>query len=244
VWVGGRGGAIVSDLDWGSKDRADHPSPPAPLPKGERGDVDTIGTQLAIISSPENFDDLPAQLNHWAIAKPLFGTTLSHYSLLRNVWGDEKLKAWHHELRRRGVREVPGNGAVKNLVAEGVCQAGFTDTDDFFAAKDEGKPVTMRPVLVDGKAICIPNSVTIIRGSKNVDAARKLVDFLLDEETELALAKSAARQIPLGPVDESKLPLDVIELRRWVDNAHEFVDLLPAQEACLRWLKSENLRGE
>ena len=238
----GRGeGQPIPDVDSELRTGSRLPLTPDPSPPpGERGDVD----ELAAISSPDQFDHLPAQLNHWAIAKPLFGTTNTHYALLWHLWGEEKLTAWHRELRRRGIREVPGNGSVKNLVAEGVCQTGFTDTDDFFEAKDEGKPVTMRPVLVNDRAICIPNSVVIIRGSKNIDAARRLVDFLLSAENELALANSAARQVPLGPVDESKLAPEVIELRRWVDNAHDVADLLPAQEACLRWLKSESLRGE
>ena len=58
-------------------------------------------------------------LSRMAVAKPLFGTTLTHYSLLWDRWGPEKLKAWHHGLRKRGVREVPGNAVVKNLVAAG-----------------------------------------------------------------------------------------------------------------------------
>ena len=54
-----------------------------------------------------------------AVAKPLFGTTLTHYTVLWHEWGPERLKTWHHELRLRGVREVDGNGAVKDLVAQG-----------------------------------------------------------------------------------------------------------------------------
>ena len=83
-----------------------------------------------------------------AVAKPLFGTTLTHYTVLWHAWGPERLKAWHHELRLRGIREVDGNGAVKDLVAQGVCDAGLTDTDDFFVALDDGKPVEMLPVRV------------------------------------------------------------------------------------------------
>src|SRR5262249_49068235 len=129
-------------------------------------------------------------LSRVAIAKPLFGTTLTHYTLLWNVWGAERLKAWHHVLRRRGIREVAGNAATKNLVADGACDFAFTDTDDYFVAKDQekndqGKPVAMTPVRVDGKTICIPNTVAIIRGTKKSEAAKRLVDFLLSEETEL-----------------------------------------------------------
>lgn len=189
-----------------------------------------------------------------AVAKPLFGTTLTHYTVLWNAWGPERLKAWHHELRLRGVREVDGNGAVKDLVAQGVCDAGLTDTDDFFVALDDGKPVEMLPVRVpiepyadDNRetatvTICIPNTAAIIRGTKRVEAARKLIDFLASADTELALARSKSRQVPLGPVDETQLPDEVRRLQEWATDGIDLRPLLPARRECLQWLKSEYLR--
>ncbi len=81
-----------------------------------------------------------------AMAKPLFGTTLTHYTVLWQLWGAERLKAWHADLRLRGLREVDGNAAVKDVVAMGTCDVGFTDNDDFFVALDDGLPVEMLPV--------------------------------------------------------------------------------------------------
>ena len=48
----------------------------------------------------------------------------------------------------------------------------------------------------------------MIRGTKHGTQARQLVDFLLSEETEIALARSKSRQIPLGPVAAKYLPHD------------------------------------
>jgi iron(III) transport system substrate-binding protein len=176
----------------------------------------------------------------WAIAKPLYGTTLTHYSVLWKLRGREKLIAWHRAWRAAGVREVNGNAAVKDAVATGVCAVGFTDTDDFFEAKDAGSPVTMRPVRIDGGAtICIPNTVAIIKGTKRGAEARKLVDFLLSAETELALAKSKSRQIPLGPVAAEQLPAEVRELQGWAADGLSLTDLRAARDECLAWLKSE-----
>ena len=91
---------------------------------------------------------------------------------------------------------------VKDLVSADVCDLGWSDTDDFYEAHDEGKPVAMLPVrLENGAAICIPNTVAIIRGSPHPAAAQKLVDFLLSEKCEMALASAKSRQIPLGPVE-------------------------------------------
>ena len=217
-----------------------------------------------------------------AVAKPLFGTTLTHYTVLWHEWGPERLKAWHHDLRLHGVREVDGNGAVKDLVAQGVCSAGLTDTDDFFVALDEGKPVEMLPVVLapslrrggregEGQSekpltlalspqsrgkgtelkaeekpktrtICIPNTAAIIKGTKRGEAARKLVDFLASAETELALARSKSRQVPLGPVDETQLSDEVRRLKEWAADGVDLRSLLPARRACLEWLKSEYLK--
>jgi iron(III) transport system substrate-binding protein len=182
-----------------------------------------------------------ADLSHAAIAQPLHGTTLTHYTLLWHEWGPERLKAWHRDTRRRGLREVAGNSQTRNLVADGACAFAFTDTDDYFGARDAKKTVAMVPVQVAGRTICIPNTVSIVKGSRKVDAARKLVDFLLSAETELALARSESRQIPLGPV-AAPLPADVSPLAEWARAGADLRPLLPARLAVIDWLKSELLQ--
>lgn len=183
-----------------------------------------------------------AGLSRVTIAKPLFGTTLTHYTLLWHEWGSDRLKAWHADVRRRGIREVQGNAATKNLVADGACDFGFTDTDDYFVAQDAGRPVAMVPARVAGKTICIPNTVSIIRGTQKSEAARKLVDYLLSAETELRLARSAARQIPLGSIDEGQLPDDVRPLVEWARGGADLRELLPERRAVIDWLKTEYLQ--
>ncbi len=175
-----------------------------------------------------------------AIAKPLYGTTLTHYTVLWARWGPDQLKAWHHEVRELGLREVNGNGAVKDLVAQGACDSGLTDTDDFFDAKDAKAPVAMAPVrFEDGATICIPNTVAVINGAPHAELARHLADYLLSAETELALAKSKSRQIPLGPVDENQLPAEVRELRGWSAKSVSLMGLVKARADCLAWLKAQ-----
>ena len=185
---------------------------------------------------------LMEDLSQGAIAKPLFGTTLTHYSVLWDYLGEEGLKQWHNRWRERGIIEKGGNSTVKNLLAEGVCSWGLTDTDDYFVGKDAGKAVEMLPVrLDDGKSICIPNTVAIIKGSKRLENAKLFVDYLLSEETEIALANAKSRQIPLGKVDESRISDDVKQLREWASNSVSLVGLTEDRRACLAWLKAEYL---
>jgi iron(III) transport system substrate-binding protein len=184
-----------------------------------------------------------ADLSRVAVAKPLYGTTLSHYALLWQLWKPSRLQQWHTQTREHGLLEVSGNATVMNLVAAGTCDLGWTDTDDFFAAQDRGDPVAMLPIRVaDGATICIPNSVAIIKGTKKLAQAQRLVDFLLSAEVELELAKSTSRQIPLGPVDDEQLPADVRPLRRWAEEGYDMRRLGQAHTDCLNWLKSEYLR--
>ncbi|MBS0265016.1 MAG: extracellular solute-binding protein [Planctomycetes bacterium] len=181
-------------------------------------------------------------LTRAAIAQPLFGTTLTQYTLQWHLWGAERTKAWHQRLKNGGIREVKGNAATKDLVADGACDFGFTDNDDFFVAKSAGKPVDMVPVRVDGQTVCIPNTVAIINGTSKVQAAQKLVDFLLSAETEFRLAQSDARQIPLGLLDQSQTPFQVRSMADWAADAADLRPLLPARQAVIRWLKSEYMK--
>lgn len=186
---------------------------------------------------------LSGDLDRVVIAKPLYGTTRTQYTLLWQLWGRDKLLAWDKDRRARHLREVDGNSMVKDLVAAGVCDAGWTDTDDFFEAKDEGKPVDMVPVrLENGGTICIPNTVAIIRGTRHLAAAQKLVDFLLSEKCEMDLAHAKSRQIPLGPVNTDQLPAEVKVLKRWAADGVPLAGLDGASMACLAWLKSEYLQ--
>jgi iron(III) transport system substrate-binding protein len=186
-------------------------------------------------------EPLPRRLSRFAVAKPLYGTTLTQCTLLVKAWGPKLFASRLSSARESGLCEVPGNAAVKAAVADGICDAGFTDTDDFFDAKDAGKHVAMAPVRLEtNETICIPNTTAIIRGSRHQSGARKLVDFLLSAETELALARSKSRQIPLGPVDETQLPPEVRDLRPWAAEAAPLTDLGRARADCLALLKTES----
>jgi ABC-type Fe3+ transport system substrate-binding protein len=81
--------------------------------------------------------------------------------------------------------------------------------------------------------------VAIVKGCRNVDGARKLVDYLLSAESELALANSPSRQVPLGTVDERELTADVRALIPWASKGAALSDLGRARAECLAWLKRE-----
>jgi len=190
--------------------------------------------------------------DHAVVANPLYGTTLTQFSILWQLWGPDRLKSWWADLRKRGLRQVAGNAPAKDAVGEGVCEIGWTDTDDFFEGLDDKKPVAMLPLFVsdsDSKSgaktkysIIIPNTVALIHGCQHKAEAQLLVDYLLSAQTELALARSKSRQIPLGPVDAQQIPTEVRELAQSVPQGYDLRTLEQPRRECIEWLKSESQR--
>ena len=77
-------------------------------------------TQLMTIDPSSINEMLAGDLSRGvAIAKPMFGTTLTHYAVLWDQLGTDGLKAWHNDTRQRGLVEAPGNGPVKKIWSAG-----------------------------------------------------------------------------------------------------------------------------
>lgn len=199
---------------------------------------DALAADPEAIAAALDADDL----SDVAIAKPLFGTTLTHYTALAHELGLDGLQNWHRSLHERGIREARGNSAVKDLVAEGVCRLGFTDTDDVFVAIDQGKSVRMIPARVpSGATICIPNTVAMIRDCPHPEEAQRLIDYLLSETIEMQLAHSRSRQIPLGPVELADLPEEVRALQPAAADGCDLNEVFSQHQAVLDWLSAEYL---
>ncbi len=197
-------------------------------------------------SDPQPSDPQPSTLNpqlssRMAIAKPLYGTTFTQFAMLWKLHGPEATKAEHQSLVDRHCRFVAGNAMVRDMVAGGSCDYGMTDTDDVFAARDAGYQVDMLPIRIDGKTLCIPNTVALLRCSDRPAEARQLLEYLLSEEVELQLAKTA-RQIPLGTVPHEKIPEEVRPLVEWAGESWNVADAADVAGDCLEWLKSEYAR--
>jgi iron(III) transport system substrate-binding protein len=135
------------------------------------------------------------------IAKPLFGTTATHAACLFAAWGDEDAQAFFRAVKNN-VSIMGGNKQVAQAVGAGKLAIGLTDTDDALIEIENGMPVTIvYPDQGDGQmgTLFIPNTLAIINGSPNPEAAEKLVDYLLSEEVERDLAAGPSAQIPLRP---------------------------------------------
>ena len=150
------------------------------------------------------------------IANPLFGTTSMHAAALFEVLGDERATGFLEQFVANGGRVVSSNGEVRRRVTAGDCTLGLTDTDDANVALQEGRPVgVVYPDQETTSTLIIPNAVVLIKGGPNPAAARRFIDYLLQPETEQALAESGAAQMPVRPgveIPDHVRPLELIAL--------------------------------
>ncbi|HXG84600.1 MAG TPA: extracellular solute-binding protein [Pyrinomonadaceae bacterium] len=150
--------------------------------------------------APKSIFDLadPKWKNQVAVADPRFGSTSFHVAALYAELGDEKADDFFRRLKANEVKIVPGNSVVRDMVARGEVKIGVTDSDDVNVALEKKLPVAMIFPDRDGIGVPImPNMVSLIANSPNAEAGKKLIDYLLSAETEAALARSEAVQIPL-----------------------------------------------
>ena len=142
------------------------------------------------------------------LADPRFGTTASHIAGLYAVWGKEKTENFFISLKNQGLDIAQSNGQTRDKVVEGTKRIGFTDTDDVNDALVKKKSVAMiYPDQAKDQigTLVIPNTAMLIKGSKNEDQAKKLIDYLISEKTEAKLAFAKSAQMPLLPeVDRPK----------------------------------------
>jgi iron(III) transport system substrate-binding protein len=173
----------------------------------ERARVIIVNTdKVPLGERPTSLFDLmlPKWKDRVAMAKPQFGTTATHAACLWEVLGEAGAKAFFEGLKANGVQIVAGNKAVAVGVAKGDYALGMTDSDDAMIEMLAGKPVAI--ILPDATGhpqhsrlgtLYLPNTLAIIRGGPNPDAAKKLVDQLLSREVESQLATGGGFQLPL-----------------------------------------------
>ncbi len=176
-------------------------------------------------SWPTSMWDLtdPKWKGRCGVARPLTGTTLTHFTALRGALGEAEFDRFVDGLFENDVALLQSNGATMRAVRDGDLAFAFTDTDDFHVAKSKGHPVAcVFPDQGDGGigTMLIPNSVAMVKGGPNPEAARTLIDFVLSEQVEALLAASRSAQIPLragvdGPAEEQILGIGAFKEMEW-----------------------------
>ena len=163
-----------------------------------------INTDL--ITDAEAAPDSVAQLadprwaDNCAMARPLFGTTATHWAVLRENMGADAAIQLLQQIRDNAVI-LSGNKQVAQAVSAGRLAWGLTDTDDAMIEKELGRPV--RIVFPDQApdqpgTLRIPNTAAVLKGAPHSVAAGVLADYLVSPATEDRLAMGASSQMPIS----------------------------------------------
>ncbi len=151
---------------------------------------------------PKSVSDLanPKWAADCAMARPLFGTTATHFAVLRELAGRDATLGQLQGIRQNA-KILSGNKQVALAVSAGTVAWGLTDTDDAIIEKDQGFPVAI--VFPDQApdelgTLRIPNTIAILKNAPHPIAAGKLADYLVTSETEDRLAMGDSSQLPIG----------------------------------------------
>jgi iron(III) transport system substrate-binding protein len=130
---------------------------------------------------PKDWQDLllPAAKNNISMASPLYsGAAAYQLGVLtrQSPFGWE----YYEKLKANGAKVGRGNGGVITDVVNGEKAYGLVIDYMAYNAKKEGNPVDF--IFPASGSIVITEPVGIIASSKNQEAAKKFVDFLLTKE--------------------------------------------------------------
>lgn len=165
----------------------------------------------------------PKWKGNCAVARPLTGSTLTHFVALRHVLGEVEFERFVAGLFANEVKFLQSNSATMRAVREGDVAFAFTDTDDFNVALDKGFPVTLVfPDQGEGQigTMLFTNTIALVKGGPNPENGKKLADFLLSKKVEGLLAASKSAHIPVrtdvpGPTVEPILPITKFRHMKW-----------------------------
>lgn len=151
----------------------------------------------------------------FGFARPRFGTTRGHMAAIASEDGIDGLRAWLLTMKANETPIFLSNSDVARGVAAGVREAGLTDTDDVWVLQDLGQPIDFVYERNDGLdafgpdrrgPLVIPNTIALVRGGANPDAARTFIDYVLRPETERLMAASDSRNVPVHPDVAAEFP--------------------------------------
>jgi iron(III) transport system substrate-binding protein len=147
---------------------------------------------LAKVSSGLSFQELTNV--EWrgkiALAYPQFGTTATQFHVLRQIWGDNRWRAWCSALAANKPLLVDGNSEVVKAVGRSDALVGLTDSDDIADGQREGLPVAALPI--SEQTLLIPNTVAVIRGCPDPAEAQRLFSYLQSPAVMNALIQAQA----------------------------------------------------
>lgn len=181
-----------------------------------------LGSTATNLPLPRSLPDLTNAIyrGRVALARPLFGTTATHFLTLRQHWGESNWLAWCRALAANKPFLLDGNSAAARFAARGEAAIALTDSDDIAAESREGATLSALPLTTE--SLLIANTVAVVRDCPHPDAAQRLFEYLQRPELIAKLVAVRALEGAVLPTDTPALQPDWDALLR---------DLEPATEA-------------
>jgi iron(III) transport system substrate-binding protein len=134
----------------------------------------------------------------FAMAFPFAGSTSTHFSALLAQMGSLPFKKVIKEMMERRPVFLSGNSLIADMLVSHTARLGISDSDDLLSAHRDN------PSLI---GICYDQNsrgnfqffgtLSLIRGAKHVNEAKKFLRFMLNQKTEIKLIKMGAVQYGL-----------------------------------------------
>jgi iron(III) transport system substrate-binding protein len=143
----------------------------------------------------------PAWKGKGALADPLKGSMRSHFAALSTAWGDQQTASFYKAARDNDTKIVATQEECADMVVEGDADFALVDSDVALNRVRKNLPVELiYPDQSAGElgAIVAPNGLSIIRGCKNLPAARRLMDYLTSRDGERRIILLSPAQVPLN----------------------------------------------
>ncbi len=160
------------------------------------------------------------------------GAAALNYAVFLNTtaYGADFVKG----LQRNGMTVVQANGDALNKIISGEAPVGIVTDNGVRAAKAKGSPIEM--IYPTDGAIPVTEPIAVVAGTKNLDAAKAFVDFVLSPDgqalivTQNYIPLAAGVAPPAGvPTNIKEFPVDAPAIAKQLPDAKkQFTDIFGA----------------
>ena len=175
---------------------------------------------IALKDAPKSWKDFPELGKKAAMGNPLYSgsnfVTVATF-VKKDGWG------WFERARAKGVAVVRGNSEAASALAGK--EFGAAMTLDYIVAGliKKGAPLAM--IWPEDGVISVPSPIAIIKGTKNLDASKAFVDYVLSREGQEFLVKQEVIPVrgdvkpPKGQPSASQIKFQPIPYEWAAENA-------------------------
>ncbi len=185
-------------------------------------------------------EDLPQSLTELADPKwkgkigwaPTNGSLHAHVSALRHTWGEEKTKEWLKGVQANTPTRYPKNSPQVAAANEGAIELGWVNHYYLHRLEKEGRTAQnwTFPVAGDAGNMLMVAGVGIRKGSKNTEAAKAFIEWLVSESSQTYFAQQGFEYpTRVGVATHADVPAITPDQLLDVDQSH-LADLGPTRE--------------